>query len=81
MSPTPMPWFAHGPGSLIVCLIQSAVGFLGSGFAYTNLLSLSLKMNSDLPSPSMSFSSMNSHDILSVTVYVSQRRDSPLGFT
>ena len=32
-SPTPMPWFAHGPLSLMACLIHMPVGFAGSGLA------------------------------------------------
>src|SRR5207249_10814573 len=30
-------WFAHGPLSLIGCLVHMPVGFAGSGFANTNL--------------------------------------------
>jgi len=38
-------------------------------------------MNSGAPSPSMSFNNMNSQIIVSVTVWASQRRDAPVGFT
>src|SRR5262245_2137556 len=82
MSPAPIPCAAYVPASLTCGGIPVPVGLAGSGFAHRNAPPLPYT-RSGLPSPSTSFmteiSACEAGGMMLANM--SQRRDSPLGFT